>query len=465
MKPDIQNRKPNYLATAGIVLQGLLLLITLRTSAQQRPVTLPALLQLAEDNYPLLKSKRLDVQAAQKDIDASRSSFIPSLDAAYQLNYATYNNITGMSYPGQLLPISGPPSADNQYDGVFGSAASLLLNWQPVTFGQRQSQVDFAKAGLQYASADAANEIFQHKIKVVNTYLELLVLDDLTKVYENNLERLASNLLNVQSLIVSGIRPGVDSPLLKAEISRAKVELLNHKNKQTQARITLSELLVTDTLGSLSDTLFFRKLPIIVSTSDVTHHPLIQLYEAGNEINIARKDMIAKATRPSLGIWGTTYARGSGISYNGTVESTDGLGFQRFNYGVGFQLSIPLLQFARIRPRLIQQDFVISSGQQRLDAAALQLKKQRQLADTTLTNAFAIAAESPLYLESAQFSYKAVRSRYESGLANLPDLFQAQYALVKAEVDYRLAHTGVWKALLYKAAVEGDLNIFISQVK
>jgi outer membrane protein len=464
MEPVIRRKKTRHNQTKLFLLHGLLMLLTVNALAQQ-PATLTELLQMAESSYPLLKSKKLDAQAAQKAIDVSKSTFIPSLDAAYQLNYSTYNNITGMSYPGQLLPISGPPSTDNQYGGVFGSATSLLLNWQPITFGQRKSQVDFAKAGAKYANADAANEIFQHKIKVVNAYLELLTLDELAKVFDNNLKRLESNLLNVQSLVESGIRPGVDSPLLKAEVSRAKVELLTHKNKQAQARIGLSELLVADVNNSFSDTLFFDKLPQTAYTSDSIKHPLAELYQASNEINLAKKNVLSKMSMPTLGVWGTTYARGSGISYDGTLKSTDGLGFQRFNYGVGFQLSVPLLAFARARPQLQQQDFVISASQQKMEGIALQLKKQQELADTTLVSALAVTQESPLYLESAQFSYKAVQSRYQSGLANLSDLFQAQYALVKAETDYKLAYMGVWKALLFKAAVQGDLNLFINQVK
>ena len=94
----------------------------------------------------------------------------------------------------------------------------------------------------------------------------------------------------------------------------------------------------------------------------------------------------------------------------------------------------------------------------------LQLKKQNELADTTLNNAFAITKESPLFLESAQFSYKAMQSRYQSGLANISDFMQAQYALIKAETDYKLSYMGVWKAFLFKAAVNGDLNLFINQV-
>ncbi len=142
----------------------LLLLLHLEGFAQQPQTTLPQLLQLAEKNYPLLKSKMLDVKATQEGINISKNTLIPSIDASYQVDYATYNNITGMAYPQFIMPISGPPSSSNNMNGVFGSATSLLLNWQPITFGQRKAQIDFAKAGLQYANADAENEIFQHKI-------------------------------------------------------------------------------------------------------------------------------------------------------------------------------------------------------------------------------------------------------------------------------------------------------------
>ncbi|MBY0347765.1 MAG: TolC family protein, partial [Hydrotalea flava] len=77
----------------------LLLLLHLEGFAQQPQTTLPQLLQLAEKNYPLLKSKILDVKAAQEGINISKNTLIPSIDASYQVDYATYNNITGMAYP------------------------------------------------------------------------------------------------------------------------------------------------------------------------------------------------------------------------------------------------------------------------------------------------------------------------------------------------------------------------------
>lgn len=448
----------------GIVFYSMVMLIGLEATAQQQSNTLSQLLQLAEKNYPLLKSKMLDVQAAQKGVNVSKSTLIPSMDASYQMNYATYNNITGMVYPQFLVPISGPPSADNNFNGVFGSATSLLLNWQPVTFGQRNAQVDVSKAGLQYANADAQNEIFQHKTKVINAYLDVLTADELVKVYQNNLKRTATNLQAVQSLVISGVRPGVDTALFKAEVSRAKVELLNSQKYKEQARIYLSQLLASDYNITYTDTLFFSRLPVNLLTIDSVKHPLVNLYNSNMAISLARKKVLSKTIMPTLGVWSTMYARGSGISYNGTLKATDGLGFQRYNYGIGFQLSMPLLQFAKIRPQLQQQNFLIQSNQEKLNEIELQLKKQQELADTTINNAFAVAKESPLFLESAQFSYKAIQSRYQSGLTNFADLIQAQYALIKAETDYKLAYMGVWKAILYKAAVNGNLNLFINQV-
>lgn len=439
----------------------LLLVVSFQTKAQNN---LQSILKQAESNYPLLKAKGWDVEAARKGVDASKSTFIPSLDASYQANYATYNNLTGMFYPQFIIPISGPPSSANNMSGVYGSAASLLLNWQPVTFGQRRAQVDYSKAGLQYTSADAQNEIFQHKIKVANAYLDALTAAELVKVYEKNYFRAQANFSVIKTLVLNGIKPAVDSALFKAEISRAKIDLLNSIKYKQQTLIVLSQLIASDNI-TVNDTAYFNKLPSPGISPDSVKHPLLILYTSNIELSNARKKMLNRSMMPTLGVWGTTYARGSGVFSNGLVNSNEGLSFQRYNYGVGMQLSIPLLQYGRVRPLLLQQEFAINSNQEKLNEVALQLKKQLQVADTTLNNAYLVAKESPALVSSADFAYKALLSRYQSGLANYADLIQAQYFLVKAETDNKTAYAAVWKSLLYKAAVKGDINIFLNEAK
>lgn len=434
------------------------------TTAQVNSGLLSRYLQLAETNYPFLKSKQLEVKAAEQNVAAVKRTLVPSLDASYQVNYGTYNNITGMAYPQFLIPISGPPSSANNMSGVFGSATSLLLNWQPITFGQRNAQMDFAKQGIQTSTADAANELFQHKVRVINAYLDWLTAIELQKVYEENLGRTETTLRSIYSLVNSGIRPGVDTAIFKAEVSKARVDVLNSKKEKEQARIYLTQLLATDDITQPSDSIYFTKFPFVSASNDTIFHPLVKLYQSNIALGEARKKVLSKTTMPTLGIWGTTYARGSGIAYNGVVKSTDGLGFQRFNYGIGLQLSVPILQSVKIKPQLQQQDFLIQANEERLSEVQLQLKKQNERADTALANTFEVAKETPLLLQSAQFSFAAMQSRYQSGLTNISEFLQAQYTLVKAETDNKLSYMAVWKAFLFKAAVSGNLNTFLNQV-
>jgi outer membrane protein len=447
-------------------LNSILLLLPLQLMAQNnsQSVSLHSLLEQAEKNYPNLKSKMLEVQAAEKGIAVSRSSLVPSLDASYQVNRATYNNITGMVYPQYIIPISGPPSSDNKMNGAFGSAASLLLNWQPITFGQRKAQVDYSQANFRYRTADSENEIFQHKVKVIYAYLDLLEATELEKVYHGNYLRATANFSLARTLTINGLKPGVDSTLFKAEVSRAKIELLNSIKIKQQSVIILSELVATDTVIVVTDSTYFLKLPFLSDQPDSIKNPLFSLYSSDTELSKAKRKTLARTMMPSLGIWGISYARGSDVQFGGSVKEGEGFSLERYNWGVGVQLSIPLLQVARISPQLQQQDFLIQSGSEKLNTINLQLRKQMEIADTALRNAVSIAKESPVLSESANYSYKSLLSRYESGLAGYADLIQSAYGLIKAETEYKTNYMGVWKALLYKAAVKGDLNLFLNQV-
>ncbi len=428
---------------------------------------LKQLLQLAEANYPLLKAKQLDVQAARKGVVAAHHSLLPSLDASYQADYATYNNITGMAYPALLVPISGPPASTNRYDPVFGSAASLLASWQPVTFGQRQAQVNLAKSGLRFAGADERNERFQLQVRVIAAYLDAITATELVRVQLNNLVRTQTNLEAVQTLVASGIRPGVDTALFHAELSRANMELQASRQQQDQTRILLAQLLATDSSWLVSDSFFFSRLPQASygnAGGDSTVHPLLGLYDAQAGTVAARRLALARTARPTLGVWSTAYARGSGVAYNGTVKAAEGLAWQRYNYGIGLQFSVPLLQPLRIRPQLQQQELLLQSARERREEIAWQLRKQQESADSAVVHSLAAARESPQLLASARFSYKALQSRYQAGLATYAEFIQGQYVLVKAETDDRLAYLAVWKAWLYKTSMAGNLDLFLNQL-
>lgn len=426
--------------------------------------TLPELLKQAEANYPLLKAKGYEVLARKDQVAFAKSTALPSLDAAYQLNYATYNNITGMAMGQGFVPISGPPSTGNTYDAVFGSAGGLVLNWEPFTFGQRKSKVNSAKAYQDYQQADQDQEIFQHQIRTANAYLDVVMTHELVKVYSKNLERAEDNVRIVKSLTRSGLRPGTDTALFKAELSKAKIELLNYQRLRETQQALLSELLGGGEGAYSIDSSFFKSLPVVAVDTSSANHPLIRLSTSRMMINQYERTSLQRTLYPRLSFWGTAYARGSGIRYDGQVNPEDGLSFSRYNYGAGLVLSVPLLRFASVRHQVNAQEALIQSDEEKLKLVKLQLEKQNQVADITLSNALKIAQESPSFYQSSWFSYRTLLSRYNSGLVNYTDLIQAHYTLIKSEADLKKAYLDAWKALLYKAAVQGDINIFLNQL-
>jgi outer membrane protein len=438
------------------------ILLTVGTVEAQ---SLKDLLEKAKSNYPLLKAKAFESTAKEDQVRYVRSTAIPSLEAGYQLNYATYNNITGMATAQHFVPISGPPSASNGGDAVLGSAGGLLMNWELFAFGQHKSKIASAKASLDYQKADEQNEIFQHQVRTASAYLDVLIMDELVKVYQRNLLRSEDNLRIVRSLSRSGLRPGVDTALFQAELAKARIDLLNYEKTRQAQHLRLSELLGENELTSVQiDSSFFSKLPALPDTLNTELHPLTILSASRLKISKYERTSLQRTLYPKLSLWGTAYGRGSGIRYDGYVNSQDGLSFSRYNYGAGLVLSIPLLQFTRTQYLIRSQNAQIQADQERLNATTLQLNKQQQLAEVTLTNAVKIANESPAFFEASSYAYKGLLSRYNSGLLNYTDLIQAQYALVQSEADLRKAYVEAWKALLYMSAVNGDLNLFINQL-
>jgi outer membrane protein TolC len=345
-----------------------------------------------------------------------------------------------------------------------GSAGGLLMNWEPVTFGQRKATIESARARQAYHEADALSERFQHQINTANAYLDILLTDELIQVHTKNLERADDHARIVKALARSGLRPANDTAAINADLSTAKIELLNAQRLREIHHIRLAELFGAEQTTYSTEPRFFETLPVMLTGSDTIEHPLVRLNASRMMIHLKEKDYLQRTIYPKLSLWGTAYARGSGIRWDGTVNASEGLELSRYNYGAGLVLSVPLLRFASIRPQLQSQESTIRADEEQIKLVKLQLDKQARVATLTLVNALAIARESPNLHRSAELSYRGILSRYNSGLTNYADLVQAQYVLLKAEVELKKTYAEAWKALLYLSAVRGDLTLFLDQL-
>lgn len=425
-------------------------------------------IDLAASHYHLLQSKKLEADAATKYIDVVKYSKLPSVDASYQAGLGTANNLTGLFYPNGILPISGPPSSSNQFSPATGSAASVLMNWQAGTFGQRDAQIRVANADADARKADWQQAIFLHKINVISTYLDILLIKEKLNIHLKNIERINTSLNQSRTLAITGLKPGVDTVLFLSELSKAKIDAM-HADQQLQiSQLQLAQLIGLDrTLPTPSDTSFLRALPneFIHQNEVININPIVLRAQSLVDLNKSKEDLLDKSALPKLNVWGNVFARGSGFQKDGEVKFIDGLGLNRWNYSAGVQVVYPILKNGEVKKQIIQQNILTQAAQENGEEVKSLLLLQQNIANTTFTQSTAIANESKQLLSSGQYAYKAMQTRYETGLVSFSELIQAQYNLIKAELDNKTAYWDVWKALLLQTAVQGDEQLFLKATK
>ena len=74
------------------------------------PLTLADAVQLAVTNYPAVQEQRARARAAEEGIAVARTAYLPRVDAVWQENRATHNNVFGILFPQIVVPpVSGAP--------------------------------------------------------------------------------------------------------------------------------------------------------------------------------------------------------------------------------------------------------------------------------------------------------------------------------------------------------------------
>ena len=90
------------------------------------------------------------------------------------------------------MPISGPPSTENKFEPGTGSAAGILLNWQAVTFGERNARINTAVSEAAVQKSLLQKERFQHSINIISNYLDILLAYANLNIHQQNIKREAN---------------------------------------------------------------------------------------------------------------------------------------------------------------------------------------------------------------------------------------------------------------------------------
>lgn len=458
----------------ALVMIGLCTLIKTRA---QSTLHLPDALQTAVQQYEKIKSKKVIQNAAEQNIQLQKDNYLPDFTLGAQQNHGTINAQNGplYSYGGLGAASTSMPLREQNWNAAFGSLYFANINWNFFTFGKVKNRINIAVSEEKISEADLQQETFEHQVKVAAAYLNLLAAQRVKYVQERNWERAKVFLKTTDALTASGLIPGVNASLAKAEVSNAQSARIKAYDRELEYAKTLSILMGDEYQMYQLDTMFHHKIPSSTyphDRFDLTKHPSIVFQKAKIDKSNDEIKLIRSQALPNFSFFGVLQGRGSGFEYNYVQYNAaysksylDGVGIQRGNYLLGLSLNWNLTSLYRNRSSLKSQQFLTQSLQHQYNLLQQELSAQAKLAADKIKNATENYEETKIQLQAASDAFRQNNALYNNGLTTILDWTQSLYTLNRAEVDFEIAQNNVWQALLVKAAAHGDINIILSAIQ
>src|SRR5215471_15996294 len=263
----------------------------------QTPLTLDQAVDFALANYPAVRASIERALASKEGISLSRTAYLPRTDLIWQTNRATQNNIFGLLLPQSVIPpISGPVLPSTSDRGVWGSAAGILVSWEPFDFGYRGANVDVAKAAQARANAQLSLTKLDVAGAVGDAFLRLAVAQQSVKAAEADVDRRQVLATSVHALVKEELRPGADASRADAELAAAKIQLIRSQQVERESEATFAELLGIsgNKVAINADSLLEAPPNPYDSQSALINHPAAQIANSSLFETKAREKVLSK---------------------------------------------------------------------------------------------------------------------------------------------------------------------------
>jgi outer membrane protein len=457
-------------ASAALCIVAWSTCVEAQTNNAQNPpqvLTLEEALQYALDHYPTVRVALEHVNVSTANVSVAQFAYLPRLDALWQTNRATANNVFGQLLPQSVIPaLSGPVLSSASNDSVWGSAVGALASWEPFDFGLRGASVRGAEAAVVRARADESLTRLEVQSAVGAAFLAVVQAEQAVAATQADVERREVLARAARTLADNQLRPGAEASRADAERAAALTRAILARQALGLAQTTLTRVLgVTSGTVTVNSKSLLATAPATGGPNDVASiHPLAQAHQASVDVARAQEDVLAHTNRPRLYLQSSVFVRGSGANADGLFDGGgDGLGLERANWAAGVQVVFPnVFEFASLRARRASAAASTRAETARYEEALLTVTSEQRAATVMVDAARAVAANTPIQLAAAQQSEVQARARYEAGLANIVEVADTQSLLAQAEYQDALAKVEVWRALLADAIAHGDLTPFVN---
>jgi outer membrane protein len=448
--------------------------ITPNAAAQSQPSTLKTFtlgqaVDYALQNYPAVRASLEMVSAARAGVTVARAQYLPQLNGVYQDSRATQNQVPGIWLGTPITPTVEGPIGASSGQSYWGSQAAALFSWEPLDFGLRSARVDQARSGEAKSQADLALTQLQVAAAVGNYFLLAVANQQAVLAAQANLERWQEFNKSIHVLVDNQLRAGADASRADAELAQAKIQLYRSQQAERAAVDTLAALMgmagseIKLDSGRLLDLSPAGSLPEV----SASEHPSAREKMADVRMIQTEEKVLQRTDYPRLFLQGEVFGRGSEVPSNGTILGNwNGLAPARGNWLAGITILFPdVFGFKALSAQKQISKAYELSQKAHYDQTIQDLTGQTQAARDQLKSAQLVAQQTPIELAAAQQSERQSQARYQSGLATLVEVADAENFLARAEVDDSVARLDVWHGLFAVANAQGNLQDFLQVLR
>ncbi|WP_299059360.1 TolC family protein [uncultured Polaribacter sp.] len=411
------------------------------TSFSQKQWTLKECVDQALEKNISIQQNKLSVALAKKDVDIAKGNFLPNLSGSSSGRYSE-----GLSPNEQ-----GVLTNTKNFNASFGlSSGGIIFNGFRNTNTYKQAQLG-VKSSL-YDLKQIENDV---SLRVVNTYLNVLFAKENLEVAKVQAEISKKQIEAAQARFNAGVIAKGDLLNFQSTAANDLQTLVTQENTLDIALLTLAQLLQENVEN-------FDVAPINVSTpsanlfyktsSSVYNKSLETMPEiARAKLAIENADFNIKLSKgaylPTL-----SYSLNLGSSFfyqfNNLRQGQRNIPFfellnDRFNYGAGTSLNIPIFNRFQTKNRVAQSLINKEVSETRLENEKLNLKQTIEQAFLDVKTALKTYEAAKISLEAQKEAFKNAEESYNYGTMTLFDfdlvrtrLISAQGAMIRSKYDY-----------------------------
>ena len=449
--------------------------IPLYTYAQSdgENLSLQQAITLTLQHYPSLKAKQTLSRAGIAHTTDISHNWWPSVKLVEEATVGTDNGIYGSYFPlGTIPSTSGGIRGANRSDLMSGNIALAQVQWEVYNFGAYRTQKEEAIQQQKVLGLDAditANDLM---VAVVRDYLGLLQYRSLMKIQEDNIDRTRSVQRAVTAIVLHGLKPGVDSSIAAAELSKARLNYLDIQNNYNSVRLHLGILTGLDTSAIQPDTLYnnglLSMLTGLTDTASVAkEHPVLLYYNGLLLQQQKHEQVIRRAALPKVSLLASGWMRGSSGQFNDIYNKNlwSGLGYNRYNYLAGLALTYNLADIGHTKDKVREQHLRTKAAAEQLETTQAILDNQLQQSRLGIRTSLDKLREMPAQLNAARAAALQKMALYKGGLTNIIEVTNALYLLNRAETDLVQTRNAAWQALFTQAFTANNIQELVQQLE